>query len=131
MTKPPLLVLDTHDDRREIWHLLHRLPPPARVRFLAWCCSVVPGVRGNRPLPQPMPEMVRDAMRCDRGDQRLTNSVYWDICVLSAQWGLDLRSAAGQLERLVRRPGYRLPPPPSSSACAPPAGPARTVCSSG
>lgn len=130
MTKPSLLVLDTLDDRREIHSLLHRLPPPARVRFLAWACAVVPGVRGNRPLPQPMPEMVRDAVRCGRGDDRLTNSVYFDVLVLAAQWELDLRFAAEQLERLVRRPGYRLPPP-SSSACAPPAAPVRTVCSSG
>ena len=129
-----LLVMDTLDDRREIWALLHRLSPAARVRFLAWACSAVPGVRGNRPLPQPVPEMVRDAMRCERGNDRLTNSVFWDVICLSSQWGLDLRFAAEQLERLVKRPGYRLPSPFSPSTSSPStsqSAAARTACSTG
>lgn len=125
-----LLECDTLDDRREIWALLHRLPPAARVRFLAWACSAVPGVRGNRPLPQPMPEMVREAMRCERGNDRLTNSIYFDVLCLSAQWKLDLRYAAEQLEQLVKRPGYRLPAPSSSPSTSQSAS-ARTACSTG
>jgi hypothetical protein len=109
------ITLDTLDDRRTIWHLLHRLPPSARVRFLRWACSQVPGIRGNRPLPQPMPDQVRDAVRCGRGDDRLTNAVYMDVLILSAQWALDLEAAARQLEHWVKKG----PPSATPSTVAP------------
>lgn len=118
------LALDTLDDRREIWHLLHRLPPPARVRFVEWACGQVEGVRGNRPCPMPAGEMIRDARRCGRGDERLTNSAYMDLLMLACQWGLDMDAIARQLETWVRKG-----PPPAVSACALGAGTPRTSCS--
>ena len=106
MTKPPILAIDTLDDRREVWHLLHRLPPARRVAFLADCCRRVPGnARGHRPTPSArMAPTVAAAARCDAADHRLTTLVYTDLLVLSSQWGLDLAAAAVRLEGWVRRP---------------------------
>lgn len=102
--KPSLLVLDTLDDRREIWSLLHRLSPRDRVRFLGWCCSQVAAPGSTRPTPSllRMGEVIGMADRCDRADDRLTNEVYGDVLVLASQWGLDLGRAAVVLERRAR-----------------------------
>lgn len=98
-----LITLDTLDDRRELWHLLHRLPPRRRVSFLAWCCGKVRRPDGNGPVASSrMAETIAGAARCDRFDHRLTNEIYGDVLALSAQWGLDLAAAAAELERRVR-----------------------------
>jgi hypothetical protein len=105
MTRPPILAIDTLDDRREVWHLLHRLPPARRVAFLADCCSRVRDCRGNRPVPSArMAPALAAARRCDRADHRLTTMLYTDLLMLAAQWGLDPAAAAVRLEAWVRRP---------------------------
>jgi hypothetical protein len=111
------LTLDTKDDRRELWHLLHRLPPERRVAFLAGWCRVVRArdPRGCGPMPFGMEGMVADARRCDRGDDRLTNAVYVDLVSLANQWGLDLAEVAADLEAAVRRPASRA----VSAGCTP------------
>lgn len=102
--KPSYLVFDTLDDRRELHALLHRLPPAARVAFLEECCRRVADARGNgpRPVPSMRAVMVPDAVRCDRGDDRLTAAVYSDIVALAHQHGLDLARVALDLERFAR-----------------------------
>lgn len=98
------LALDTLDDRREIYHLLHRLPPHRRVAFVTHCCGMVSDKRGNRPVPMMFRGMVRDARRCDRGDERLTVACYHDLLALVYQWGLDLGKAAITLQVWMRQP---------------------------
>lgn len=97
--KPTYLTLDTLDDRRELWHLLHRLSPPRRLAYLTRCCEAVKDGLGNGLFPLPsMRRMVAEAMRCDRGDDRLTNAVYSDILQLAANRGLCLLAVALDLE---------------------------------
>lgn len=103
MTSPTLLQLDTRDDRRELWHLFHRLSPTRRVAYLAWCCGRVCGPGQTRPtVSHRMTDTVVMAYRSGEYDLRLTNEVYTDVLVLAGQWGLDLAAAAVELERRVR-----------------------------
>lgn len=97
------LLLDTRDDRREIWHLLSLLHPIARVEFLKWCCRLA--WKGpHQPIPNPltMRQMVADAQRCDRGDQRLTSEVYRDFWTLVLDYQLDEQLCAVELQRRVK-----------------------------
>lgn len=99
-----IVLLDTLDDRREIHALLHRLPPQGRVAFLRWCCDQV---RNRKANPNPDMRRMRDRIaHAQRGneahDDALTNETYWDVLALGAQYGLDLRRAAVELESRVR-----------------------------
>ncbi len=98
------LLLDNLDDRREVWRLLHRLPPSERIGFLRSCCRRVSN-RGRNPTPDPLkyPVLVRDASRSDRDDERLTSEVYLDFWMLVFDYSLDHVSAARELEASVRR----------------------------
>jgi hypothetical protein len=101
-----LLTIDAKEDRREIWYLLHRLPPPKRVAFLQWACRQVPqNGKGHLPVPSvwKMRATVEQAMRCDKADSVLTNEIYCDLLSLGANFNLDLLVAAKALESLVRR----------------------------
>lgn len=103
MTKP--LILDTKDDRREIWHLLHRLPPHDRIAFIAWCCDRVKNRKHN---PRPDVAKIRDRIRAsvhgdDVADEWVTNECYADFWMLCVQYGLDSAVAGVQLEKVVRR----------------------------
>lgn len=132
MSRPSILVLDTLDDRRELWCLLHRLSPRRRVSFLADCCDRVRRPDGAGPVAsRRMAPAVALAYRCGRADDRLTTEVYGDLLVLACQWGLDLAAAAAALEGRVRRRGDRRDGPPAASASTPSAAPARTPCSTG
>lgn len=117
-----LLRYDTLDDRREAWHLLHRLPPRDRVAFLRWACTLATGKHGRRPDPVISRESVRQAYRCDRADERLTNECYADYLALVAQWDLDQAAALAELVRWVRTgrsapaPSSPCPSRPSASA---------------
>lgn len=99
-----LLTLDTLDDRREIWILLHRLPPVERVRFVGAACERVSAANGGQgPRPARYRAMLEAARWCDRADVALTNSAYLDLLQLAANWKLDLSVAALRLETLVRQ----------------------------
>ncbi len=100
--KPSILVVDNTDDRREIWHTLHRLRPGHRARFLQWACSRVSNAKGDRPMARVTVAEVDDAMRHDDGDNRLTNSVYALLLTLGNQWNLDLMEAAKELEQWAK-----------------------------
>lgn len=131
--KPAVLQLDTADDRREVWRLLHRLPPRDRVRFLAAACALVPQGKGKLPVPvvTGLRDTIDRAYRCDRADERLTNEVYADALALMNQWGLDPAATVLLLTEWVRRPDLRRACAPSSPAGSPPGAPARTPCSTG
>ena len=105
---PTLLAVDDLDDRRELHTLLHKLHPRKRVRFVAWCCAAVTRPRQSAPVVTTDEQWVRDAERCERGDDRLTNACYLDVLSLGSQWNLDMPRAAKVLEEFVRR--GELPP---------------------
>ena len=46
--------------------------------------------------------MVPEACHCDRGDERLTNTIYTDIVHLAANFHLDLPGVARDLERIAK-----------------------------
>lgn len=94
-------LLDTLDDRREIHTLLGRLSPRERVAFLGWCCERAKGK--CRPKPsRKMDPRIRDAMRDDGADERLTLEMYYDFWVLVHQYEVDSVAAAKELERRCR-----------------------------
>lgn len=111
------ITLDTRSDRAAIWHALHRLPPADRVRFLAHRCALVKPAQGRLPAPAPggFNLMVKEALRCDRADERLTNGVYADLWGLVSGWGADLLEIALDAEEWVRRPSARRVPRPLPS----------------
>lgn len=101
--KPSLLAVDTLDDRREIWHLLHRLAPWERVRFVDWCCRSVRSFgRGVRPSVHRMLDRIQSSFKDDKSDHALTNMLYADVLFLGSQWGLDVPRAAVMLEQVVK-----------------------------
>lgn len=111
------ITLDTRDDRTQIWRLLHRMPPARRYAYLVRCCEAVKDGLGNGLFPLPsMRNMVREAERCDRGDDRLTNSVYADLLQLAANRDLDLVAVALELERVAA--GREPDQPASALRCA-------------
>lgn len=124
MSKPALLLMDTKDDRREIWSLLHRLDPRRRVRYLARCCRRVraahPAGHGPRVTFERMEARMVASYRCGKADETLTNEVYGDVLVLSSQWGLDLGLVALELEQLGK--GRQIPPPPDPPSTPAPTG---------
>lgn len=131
-----LLVLDTRDDRTEVWHLLHRLPPRDRVRFLVHACGMCPASAAGHipaPLVWDMRTTAEQAYRCDRADVRLTNEVFADLLTCFAQWHLDAARTALALTEWVRRPELRRPRAPRAGASSsrPRSAPARTPCSTG
>jgi len=114
-----ILRLDTLDDRREVWSLLHRLPPRRRALYLFRCCRVASGDASAGSAVEPGPDIwreVADAERCDRGDDRLTNNVYALLVAVANQYdGLDWGKMALELERYVKTGDLPpLPRPPRS-----------------
>lgn len=111
--------LDTLDDRRELWHLLHRLPPRDRFAFLGWCCRQC-FLPNSRIHPQPSwfrmgPRIKSATWGDDVQDNALTNEIYTDIWALVMQYELSVRRTAAALEICVRRGVAALP---SSSPAA-------------
>lgn len=106
MPTPPLLALDTLDDRRELHRLLELLHPRRRVAFLRHCCETVkPKAKGLEPRPaRAMRPRVDLAVRLGgEYDRRLATEIYLDLLGLAANYGLDLATAAVELESWVRR----------------------------
>jgi hypothetical protein len=107
------ILLDTLDDRREIWQLLHRLHPARRLEFLQWCCDLAArsGTRAGEPVvSHRMKARLRGAMRDDREDERLTHEVYTDFWCLVHQYEMSEQLASAELVRRVRERKPRLRP---------------------
>lgn len=124
-----LAAFDSRLNRRDLWHLIHRLAPWDRVRFLAGRCRLV-----KPPAVPPSPSLFRMRPRIEaahRGDyaqdEALTTDVYGDLVLLDCQYGVPLGESAAALEALVRRPA---PASSSPGGRASPPGPAasRTPC---
>lgn len=110
------LTLDTRSDRTAIWHTLHKLPPIDRVRFLVLRCAAVKPAQGRLPAPVPggFDSMIREAMCCDRADERLTNAVYADLWGLVSGWDADMLEIALEAEEWAKRPSARRKPLPAA-----------------
>ena len=128
MSRPALItdvrVLDTLDDRREIWHLLHRLPPRDRFRFLQFCClhAYLPNSRIHPTaswfrMGRRIVRAQRSGQRADEQDLALTNEIYIDLWALVIQYGLSARFFAPRLELAIRS-GVSALPWPTAGSCA-------------
>jgi hypothetical protein len=110
-----LIVYDNLDDRREIWHLLHKLSPKFRFQFLDRCCQLVFQIKlaqgvnigEMRASELRMRDTIKASRKCDQADNRLTSEIYWDILSLASPWSVDLGIICKDLEQIVKR--HRLP----------------------
>jgi hypothetical protein len=102
--KPPILQLDTLDDRREVHQLLERLPPARRLQWLQWCCDRVTGPHGDK--IKVAPHSTGGAME-----------VFLDFWQLVNNYDLDPVPMVVRLEAAVRRSGGRPSPvgPPAAA----------------
>lgn len=99
------LFYDTLDDRREIYHLLHRLPPHKRIRFVDQCCHTAKLGRHHSTIRVSHSSrlLADQARKCDRADQALTMDLYNDLWMLSTHYSFNLDNALSQLVRMVRK----------------------------
>lgn len=104
--KPGILQYDTLDDRREVYHLLSKLPPAQRVGWLDWACrQATLGASGVRPIVQQKTRQLAHQARWDSAaDRRLTLEVYFDLWMMSLNYRVDFDVLLRLLERSARRP---------------------------
>jgi hypothetical protein len=79
--------IDNADDRYQIFFALQFLTECQRVEFLKWSVETVNGT-------EPALGKVRIT-----GSDGSVESVYWDLCLLISQKGLDLNVTLRELER--------------------------------
>lgn len=107
MSKHQLLTVDTLDDRREVYHLLARLSPVRRVRYLESVCArtTLPNTQVHPKLSADTYRWMRAAVAGDSGaDDRLTLDCYLMLWQLgSANYRLNLAQMLGELEQWGRR----------------------------
>lgn len=102
-----LTQFDNVDDRREIWHLLHKLNPHQRVKFVGYCCQIVTGkLKGVVLDATSMQDTIEESWICERASERLTNILYYDILALACQWKVDLSRVVLDLEQVVKCPSH-------------------------
>lgn len=89
--KPKYLQLDTLDDRREIHHMLEKLPPAKRIAWLSWCCQQV-----TLPNSTLHPRVAKKTMG-------LAIEIYYDAWMMAVSFGLDMDRAAVKLTEMVRK----------------------------
>lgn len=86
-----LLQSSTLGDRKEIWGMLHRLPPLDRLRFL---CEYVATIdRHGKSMASARNMPIREAYRCDEADVRVTNAIYLDIILFASDCKANLDAA--------------------------------------
>ena len=93
-------------DRREIHHLLARLHPADRVRYLEKCCAnaVLNGSQIRPKLSRKTYEWAEAAVRGDSGaDDRLTLDCYVMLWELARHYNFCLSGAVLELERWGKR----------------------------
>lgn len=103
-TKPGILIHDNLDDRREIYHLLARLPPKRRLGWLEWACrNATLGESKVRPVVAAKTRQLADQARWDSSaNTRLTMEVFFDLWMLSVNYRMDFESLLRRLEAVVR-----------------------------
>lgn len=95
---------DTLDDRREIWHMLHRIKPMERVKFIEKCCLKVEGpYKGVVFERDKVKDLIAESRYRSDSDVRLTDVIYLDLLMLVAQWRLNFDWVVQTLESVVRR----------------------------
>lgn len=101
------IALDTKDDRREIYHLLDRLPPKKRLAFVRWCCRRAFHSHGYSPTKPGVLQKTIELAELARWDSsasdRLSYDLFFDIVNLNRQWFLDLDAALKRLVEMVRK----------------------------
>ncbi len=96
-----LLIQNTAGDRKEIRRMLTALSPMDRLRFLCECAVILNNPRAGASARN-MP--LKEARRCDRADERVTDAIYMDILYMATQYGLDLDAVVNRLAAHVSRP---------------------------
>lgn len=83
-----LLAVDTLDDRREIFHLLHRLPPASRIAFVNRVCKsvVLKGSATHPGVGRSTFALAALAMRNDKANEALTTDLFFDLWHLAMQF---------------------------------------------
>lgn len=84
--------IDNLDDRREIFHLMSKLDPESRVRFLEWCRDKTNDaikLRHNPPWTLVVIEMSTGEV----------SEAYYDLMLLISQFGLKLDVVLPELEK--------------------------------
>lgn len=104
MSKPPLLIVDNLDTRREVWQLLKRLSPAKRIEFLTWCCERARPKRGQgKPFVNQKTLDLAAKARWDSGaDERLHHEVWGDLWTLVNSFGLSPDAAQARLVQMAR-----------------------------
>lgn len=77
------------DDRKEIWTLLDRIGPQARIDFLKECCLATPPIIGENRI-------------CVTSHTGYTTEAYYDLMQLEIH-GLDLNRAVLRLVEIARK----------------------------
>lgn len=105
--KPGILDHDSLDDRREVYHLLSKLPPAARVAWLEWACkNATLGTSRIRPTVAAKTRQLAAQARWDTAaDERLTLEIFFDLFQMSINFRVDFEALLKGLEAQVRRLG--------------------------
>lgn len=106
MSRPQILDYDTRDDRREVYRLLARLHPDARVAFVEGCCrrAALPGSATRPGVARRTRALARQACLDDSADERLTLELFFDLWNLSVSYAFDLDAALARLVAAARQP---------------------------
>lgn len=101
-----LRLLDTLDDRREVWYLLHRLAPRQRVQWLAAACrlALIPRSKTRPRVSAKTWARADAAMRDDSLDEGLTTEIFFDFWTMAANYSLDTAKALEVLVGMARKP---------------------------
>ena len=103
--RPGILDHDNLDDRREVYHLLSKLPPLERVAWLDWCCrnATLPKTNIRPVVAAKTRELARQARWDTAADERLTLEVFFDLWQMSINYRVDFAALLTGLERCARR----------------------------
>lgn len=102
--KPGHVVHDNLDDRREVYHLLARLPPQQRLAFLDWAChQATLGKSQIRPIVAAKTRRLAEQARWDSSaDTRLTLEIFFDLWMLDVNYRVDFEATLNSLEQHAR-----------------------------
>ena len=93
--------IDNVDDRREILHLLSKLDPDTRVKFLYWARDETNAQVQQRQDPTDETRLLKFVeITISTGDH---HEAWFDLCLMIATYGLNKRIALAELERWAAR----------------------------
>ncbi len=98
------IVLDTTDDRREIYQIIRRVHPLTATRWVDAQCAQLSGRTGQVTRVKRETYQLADlATRDDSAAERLAVELFRDLWTLHSAYGLDMDAAAKSLEQLAKR----------------------------